>query len=439
MIYCALIRFKMEVKLSLMLLFIGLSSIQNVSRAHVIFNFFRDLQSPMSVMLDAMQELMTGEGTFNRRLYREQRSCMRTFSSRLPETQDMAWRGIVDYWRMGGTLDDPWGGRSTGLIERNITEMTLHNMQIYEPCNFVSNLVYYHVMTEICHRQSKGEGFSMASNYIKAVGQSVPTLTSGSCFYHGSNTRLGFQQDYTAIQMVSYLIHQGSLSGLTNPSPILTDLTEKRRDQSSLQLTNTIQNMYRTKFVGDWYEITENLDIPDYYLIFGALLSTVMTLNLKPELVDYILPRASGAFGLTKPQLKFLQEHYLVELRKVTANLDLDKAKRKELFGNSLGTILKLAMAYIWREKNEFSNPVVFSPQGNMLGWLKFAHTNRKINKIKSQQYLNMNLQDGRDIYPGDSRCNSKYPHPKWHIESALFMLDLIYLGDDIHKIFSVL
>ena len=73
---------------------------------------------------------------------------------------------------------------------------------IYEPCNYVSNFAYYHVVTSICDHT----GWSIDPSYTVAMGQAFtcgspskyhptqyppPALTVGSAFWHGSHTLLG--------------------------------------------------------------------------------------------------------------------------------------------------------------------------------------------------------------------------------------------------------
>ncbi len=39
------------------------------------------------------------------------------------------------------------------------------------------------------------------------------------------------------------------------------------------------------------------------------------------------------------------------------------------------------------------------------------------------------------NIYPGDFRCNRQTdtPHSKWHLQSAVGLMDLVYLADYVH------
>ena len=44
-------------------------------------------------------------------------------------------------------------------------------------------------------------------------------------------------------------------------------------------------------------------------------------------------------------------------------------------------------------------------------------------------------FQDGYMIYPGDEWCNPLYPHTKWHLQSGIGLLDLVYLMDNVNEL----
>ena len=44
-------------------------------------------------------------------------------------------------------------------------------------------------------------------------------------------------------------------------------------------------------------------------------------------------------------------------------------------------------------------------------------------------------LQRGIKVYPGDGGCNRRLPHAKWHVQSGLGLLDLVYLCDNIYEL----
>ena len=136
-----------------------------LTRKSNAFTIFK-AQSPsrgngMMRMFDALQEMMTGEKLFNRKLFQEYQLCMRSFDSKLPESHDNAYNGLIDFWNSRGFKDDPWGGTSTDLVEKNVTAMTLHGMEIYEPCNTISNLAFYSVAHEVCVSRRNGEKYNL--------------------------------------------------------------------------------------------------------------------------------------------------------------------------------------------------------------------------------------------------------------------------------------
>ena len=56
-------------------------------------------------------------------------------------------------------------------------------MVIYEPCNYASNLAYYHLATEVCHNAGR---LSMSGDSVSAVIQSASFLAFGSSAFHGT-------------------------------------------------------------------------------------------------------------------------------------------------------------------------------------------------------------------------------------------------------------
>ena len=72
-----------------------------------------------------------------------------------------------------------------------------------EPCNYASNIAYYHSTTRICDYPD----WSLDQNYIKAIKRTFATLGVGSAFWHGSLTRVGNSFDNNLIALIAYLAH----------------------------------------------------------------------------------------------------------------------------------------------------------------------------------------------------------------------------------------
>ena len=68
--------------------------------------------------------------------------------------------------------NDTWGsclgtGHCHEYHEQNLTVQQFHNIGIYEPCNYASNLAYYRVVTSICTHQQ----WSLPAEYQVAMAQ----------------------------------------------------------------------------------------------------------------------------------------------------------------------------------------------------------------------------------------------------------------------------
>ena len=72
-------------------------------------------------------------------------------------------------------------------------------MKIYEPCNYVSNMAYYHATSRICDNKA----WNMDTEYVIAQKRSFANLAMGSAFKHGSDTRAGSKFDSTMIAVIA--------------------------------------------------------------------------------------------------------------------------------------------------------------------------------------------------------------------------------------------
>ena len=97
---------------------------------------------------------------------------MNSISPDLWAVSDGAWAGMVEYHDMDGVGEDTWGsclgnGHCHQYHEQNLTVQEYHSIGIYEPCNYASNLAYYHVVTMICDNQE----WSLPTEYTTAMAQ----------------------------------------------------------------------------------------------------------------------------------------------------------------------------------------------------------------------------------------------------------------------------
>jgi len=386
-------------------------------------------------MLDAMVQLMEGGGEFDRNFLSKLNTCMNSISPDLWAVSDGAWRGMVEYHDMDGAGNDTWGsclgnGHCHQYHEQNLTEQEYHNIGIYEPCNYASNLAYYHVVTMICDNQD----WSLPKEHTTAMAQAFTSLTVGSAFWHGSHTLLGNIADNRFIDVVSYIAHQSSLQHLPVSNKVM-DLSLTPRSKSSTATAQQLADMLRTQSVDTWTEGIAGLDTPDYMLTFSGLVCTLLTLQLPEDQVDTIVPPLMDAFGLPDDARAFIFDHYLPEIRLATAEVSIGLLQKAQFELNTVGTLMKIIYAFLWQEYALTSNDLFLDPEVNILGAAAIVTINKLADSLEDFPTLDMALQTGYGTYPGDSWCNPQEPHSKWHVESANGLMDLMMLADNIFRL----
>lgn len=99
---------------------------------------------------------------------------------------------------------------------------------------------------------------------------------------------------------------------------------------------------------------------------------------------------------------------------------------------------MKLLWAFLWEEHLwEHDGTTIFEPWFNAFGTRITGLINGRANSINSFTYFEQSFQDFVSVYPGDFWCNPQEPHPKWHQQGAVGLLDLMYLADEMHRIFQ--
>merc|ERR1712215_172152 len=386
-------------------------------------------------MVDAMVQLMEGEGEFDRSFLSKLSTCMDTISPDLWAASNGAWAGLVEYHDSDGMGNDTWGsclgnGHCHQYHEQNLTVQEYHNIGIYEPCNYASNLAYYHVVTMICDNKE----WSLPREYTTAMAQAFTSLTVGSAFWHGSHTLLGNIADNRFIDVVSYLAHQASLANLPVSSQVL-DLSLEPRARSSVDTAQQLADMLRTQPVDTWADGIADLDTPDYMLTFSGLVCTLLTLQLSTEQVDTIVPPLMDAFNLPDDARAFIFDHYLPEIRLATANTSFGILELGHFQLNTVGTLTKIIYAFLWQEYALTDSEIFLDPEVNILGASAIVSINKLADWLTDFPMLDPELQTGYGTYPGDDWCNPQEPHSKWHVESANGLMDLMMLSDNMFRL----
>ena len=173
--------------------------------------------------LDDMESHYRGKGQkYDRVFLNELTECFGKWDDdELVKSQNAAWAGIDTYWKSNGVdidtrgLEDHWGECSMFYPNSNCNpdghEWLRHTpeyfgsekIKMFEPCNYTSNIAYYHSTNRICTYPD----FASGDDYQKALKRAFASLTIGSAMFHGSFTYVGGSFDVHMIAIVAYLAH----------------------------------------------------------------------------------------------------------------------------------------------------------------------------------------------------------------------------------------
>merc|ERR1719347_1496774 len=123
---------------------------------------------------------------------------------------------MLDFWETRGSENDPWeeyknnthlghlNNREEKWFELNCTRQPGVPMDIWEPCNYVSNLAYDRLVLEMCNQ----ENWTLGEKDVQRIAEAFAIVTFGSSFMHGSETGLGKDLDTKSNDLSAYILHQ---------------------------------------------------------------------------------------------------------------------------------------------------------------------------------------------------------------------------------------
>eukprot|EP00040_Diaphanoeca_grandis_P027253 m.154695 g.154695 ORF g.154695 m.154695 type:complete len:511 (-) comp30903_c0_seq1:2183-3715(-) len=391
----------------------------------------------LTSMLDSMQRMVDPSKTeFDREFLTSLEVCMDSVDSDLWASQNAAWNGFVEYAVLPNP-NDPWGndcknypnGTCDHYEENNRTQLDIQNVSIYEPCNFVSSAAYYRAVPSICQH----EQWNMEPEMRRALVQSFAALAMGSSFWHASHTYLGNVCDNHLISVLSFTMHQSSVSALPLSASVVHNLNTTTRPNASAS-AQQLTDMFRSEPVNSWQATLLNIDVPQYKLTFASIISTWLTLIFPKNIVNIVVEIASEALGLPQNDLDFILKAYLPQLRNATSNITLSHREKVSLGLQGAGTVTKLLYAFMWQE-NTFPYPILKKHDVDVLGAELMPGVNTLANMFTGFVHTDKHTQRCVDVYPGDHRCRLSFPHAMWHEESANGLTDLVFLADAINAI----
>lgn len=306
---------------------------------------------PLKDALDGMQAFMNSQNpSFDSEFYQELVTCLNFLDPRLLTSVGAQWDGMIEYAGTQGAPNDTWAScPDTKWFEYNCTVQAYGSMPIYEPCNYASNIAYYHTATEICAR----EHWHLPEIHVKAMGMNFAILAQGSAFFHGSETSNGGAADVIINDLFAYVAFQAAFEGTvtSNDNPIIHDLSLEPRSKSGAEVTSDFIDMYINVPVEEWGDLLESADVPNLRLTMCGYFSTVLTLLYPPEMVDEIVDYLLGQFtDMTEDIKVFCLQEFLPEIRNVvTKNQTLPHNEWLAFEGNTFSTLIKLLYAFLWQ------------------------------------------------------------------------------------------
>ena len=126
----------------------------------------------------------------------------------------------------------------SGWFEWNCTTQFPVEMDIWEPCNYASNLEYDRLMVEMCLQ----ENWTFSAQTLAKITEAFAIITFGSSFMHGSNTFLGGSQDVKSNDLFVFILYQAGVANIPY-DPIIHDLAYQPRNMSGEGAVDTFLDM----------------------------------------------------------------------------------------------------------------------------------------------------------------------------------------------------
>jgi hypothetical protein len=319
-------------------------------------------------------------------------------------------------------------------FEENCTVQEYGNIPIWEPCNYASNIAYYHTTTEICYRQE----WNMPSDAVKFIGKAFASLALASSFWHGSETRNGQAADVRINDLFAYVAYQEAVKNLKGNASIIHDLNYSPRAQSGEEITDFFMNMYIETPVEEWGHILIATDFPDLRITMCGYFSLTLSMSFEESFVDNLVVILANAFSLPDDMKEFCFDTYLPEVRIATKDiLPIPDEEKSKLRGNLFGTLFKLLYAFLWQEVELTDNGFFLRPEVNEVGAALLPIVNELATQLNTFEYSSVNFQLGRNFYPGEHECNKWDPHAKWHLQTGIALVDFVFLTDEMYRLLN--
>ena len=115
-------------------------------------------------------------------------------------------------------------------------------------------------------------------------------------------------------------------------------------------MAQSVTDLYRLSPSSEWLQFYEDLDVPNYYLTWSALVTTILTLLLPEPLVLPAATTLANAFGVDEASQAFLEFRYVPEITRAFRKVKLNLFKKLSLFLSTLKMAKKMVYAFSFQE-----------------------------------------------------------------------------------------
>lgn len=393
--------------------------------------------------LSGIQQLMTGQQNVDTSLYYKLIDCIKKTDDHLYESVNAQWSGLKGFAQSKGSNGDNWYNCDSTTkphqtwSERNCTVQPYGNIPVWEPCNYASNIAYYHTVVEQCAKES----WNMPSQSVKTIIKAYASLGAGSSFMHMSETNTGGISDVRVNDLIGYVAFYETMKAFKVEGSVLHELSDNPRKKTVDQIVDEFMMMYINEPVEKWGSSLNQADIGSLPLSMCGFFSSALTMVFDDKTVDVLVKALLKAFHTftDRPELKLCVEKFLPAVRNATSDFRPLPLLTKAYFGRNLvGTALKLIYAFLWQEQifphDSTVQKVILDPMVNEYGSLFLPTFNSWISKLeaKNMKYSDPTFGTGKNFYSGEDKC-SWDPHAKWHMQTSIALTDFIFLADQFH------
>jgi len=387
---------------------------------------------------------MTGEDQYvDNQLYKDLTACVKRIDDNLFESINAQWAGLKGYAKTQGHAPmDHWypcdSNTKPGQIwsERNCTVQKYGNIPIWEPCNYASNLAYYHTVVQQCGKKT----WNMPSESVNTIIKAYASLGAGSSFMHMSETTTGGISDVRVNDLIGYVAFVEVMKAFKVEGSILHELSDKPREKSVDTIVDEFMMMYINDPVEQWGPRLQNADIGSLPLSMCGFFSSSLTMLFDDATVDKLVDGLLKVFHTftDRPELKLCVNQFLPAVRNATTDFNLNLLDKVYFGRNLFGTAFKLLYAFLWQEQifppESDMQKIILDPMVNEYGFLFLPTFNEWISKLeaKNMHYPDPTFGSGQGFYAGEASCN-KDPHAKWHLQTSIALTDFIFLSDQFY------